>query len=91
MLDNAMRDNALRPTEIEPLDLREVGLNRSDVWVFAPLMLVAVALPLAIVAMVGASLYTLGSRYDLSMPPPALQQTAFVDRWPNEQTIHVLR
>jgi hypothetical protein len=81
----------MRPVSTETLDLRDEGLTRSDLWVFAPLIAIVVVLPIVVVILMSASLYRLATHYDATMPPPLRQHTAFVDRWPNEQTVHILR
>ena len=52
-----MREKAERlKTELEALG--EDDLGKRDAWMFAPLMMVAAALPIAILAITGASLYS---------------------------------
>jgi len=57
-------------------------LKRGDLWLFAPLLVVLVALPLAIVTLVSASLWFAAQRLDLSMTSPA--PTTFAARWPDQ-------
>lgn len=57
-------------------------LKRRDLWLFAPLIAVLVAMPLAIVAVVSVGLWVAAQRLDLSLtsPPP----TTFTARWPDK-------
>jgi len=61
-------------------------LKRSDLWLFGPLLMVMLAMPLAIAAVLGASLWFAAQRLDLSTTevsavPPA---TTFASRWPDK-------
>ena len=57
-------------------------LKRRDLWLFAPLITVLVAMPLAIVAVVSVGLYVAAQRLDLGLtsPPPV----NFTARWPDK-------
>ena len=56
-------------------------LKRRDLWLFAPLIAVLVALPLAIVTVLSVGLWFAARAVDLSVtsPPP----TTFAARWPD--------
>jgi hypothetical protein len=56
-------------------------LKRRDLWLFAPLLAVLVALPLAIVAVLSVGLWFAARTVDLSMTSPA--PTTFAARWPD--------
>ena len=56
-------------------------LTRRDAWLFAPLLVVLVALPLAMVTIVSAGLWFAAHRLDLSLTQPT--QSTFVARWPD--------
>jgi hypothetical protein len=61
----------------------EQELKRRDLWMFAPLIAVLVAMPLAIVAVVSVGLYVAAQRLDLSLAsqsPPV----NFTARWPDK-------
>ena len=55
-MERAMRQTSAR-LKTELAALGEDDLGRRDAWMFAPLVLVVAALPLAIVAIMSASLY----------------------------------
>jgi len=56
-MERAMRKTTARlKTQLAALGEEDLGTR--DAWMFAPLMMVAVALPIAIVAIVSVSLYT---------------------------------
>jgi hypothetical protein len=58
------------------------ALTRRDVWLFAPLLVVLVALPLAMVTVVSAGLWFAAHRLDLSLTQPT--QSTFAARWPDQ-------
>jgi hypothetical protein len=53
----------------ELADLGE-GLDRSDFWLFAPLIAIVVAMPLALVALTSAGLWFAAHHSDLSVARP---------------------
>jgi hypothetical protein len=55
-METAMRDKAQR-LKTELAALGEDDLGKRDAWLFAPLLVVVGALPIAIVAIAGVSLY----------------------------------
>ena len=67
-------------TEAAPREID--GLSRRDAWLFAPLIAVLVALPLALVTVGSASLWFAAHRLDLSLTQPA--PTTFAARWPDK-------
>jgi hypothetical protein len=74
------------PAERAPLELDD-DLTRRDTWLFAPLVAIAVALPLVLTALFAVSAYTVVSREEASVSaPPA----TFAMRWP-EQSLPVIR
>jgi hypothetical protein len=67
-MEMAMGENARRLTS-ELAALGEDDLGKQDAWMFAPLVVVVAVLPIAIVAIVSASLYfaaNAGDRYGTS-------------------------
>jgi hypothetical protein len=56
-------------------------LKRRDLWLFAPLLAVLVALPLAIVTVLSVGLWFAAHGVDLSVAQPA--PTTFAARWPD--------
>jgi hypothetical protein len=58
------------------------ALTRGDAWLFAPLLVVLVALPLAMVSVVSVSLWYAAQRLDLSLTQPA--PSSFATRWPDQ-------
>jgi hypothetical protein len=72
--------------EIEPLEL-DRDLTRRDVWMFAPLLAVVIALPIVASVLFGLSVWQLANREEasLSSAPPT-----FASRWP-EQSLPVIR
>ena len=60
-------------------DLRE-GLDRSDLWLFGPLIAIMVAMPLAIIALTSAGLWYAAYHADLTVVqrPPV---DTFASRW----------
>src|SRR4051794_41231870 len=62
-MERAMRKSTAR-LKTQLAALGEEDLGKRDAWMFAPLLMVAAALPIAIVAIVSVSLYThSGDRY----------------------------
>jgi hypothetical protein len=59
-------------------DARGVG----DVWMFAPMILVLVGLPLAMVTVLSASLWFAAHRLDLSLTQST--PSTFAARWPDK-------
>src|SRR5207237_1245365 len=57
-------------------------LSRRDLWLFAPLVAVLVALPLAIVTVLSVGLWFAAHGLDLSVASPA--PTTFAARWPDK-------
>ena len=57
-------------------------LKRRDLWLFAPLLAVVVALPLAIVALLSVGLWFAARTVDLSVTSSA--PTTFAARWPDQ-------
>jgi len=57
-------------------------LKRRDLWLFAPLLAVVVALPLAIVTILGVGLWFAARTVDLSVTSPT--PTTFAARWPDQ-------
>lgn len=55
-------------------------LKRRDLWLFAPLLAVLIALPLAIVTVVSVGLWFAAHSVDLSLTSPP---TTFAARWPD--------
>ena len=73
-----MRDvPALLKTELQALG--EEDLGKGDLWMFAPLLAVAAALPLAIVAVLSASLWFATQSADR-------HGATFASRWENVYT-----
>ena len=70
------------PTRIEDGTTEEQDLSHRDVWLFAPLLVVLVALPLAMVTVVSAGLWFAAHRLDLSLTQPA--PSSFAARWPDQ-------
>jgi hypothetical protein len=70
-----------RNTELADLsaDLGE-GLDRSDLWLFGPLIAIIVAMPLAIIALTSVGLWFAAYHTDLTVVqrPPA---DTFASRW----------
>ena len=70
-----------RNTELADLgaDLGD-GLDRSDLWLFGPLIAIVVAMPLAIIALTSAGLWFAATHADLTVVqrPPA---DTFASRW----------
>jgi len=62
--------------------IAEVGrdLDRSDIWLFGPLIAIVVAMPLAIVTLMGAGLWFAASHSDLTIQRPPTPDT-FASRW----------
>ena len=58
------------------------ALARRDAWLFAPLLVVLVALPLALVTVLSASLWFAAHRLDLGLTQPT--PTTFAARWPDK-------
>jgi hypothetical protein len=56
-------------------------LKRRDLWLFAPLLAVVVALPLAIVTLLSVGLWFAARTVDLSVTSPP---TTFAARWPDQ-------
>ena len=56
------------------------GLDRSDLWLFGPLIAIMVAMPLAIIALTSAGLWFAATHADLTVVqrPPA---DTFASRW----------
>jgi hypothetical protein len=56
------------------------GLDRSDLWLFGPLVMIAVAMPLAIIALASAGLWFAANHTDLTVVqrPPT---DTFASRW----------
>jgi hypothetical protein len=56
------------------------GLDRSDLWLFGPLIAIVVGLPIAIVALTSAGLWFAATHTDLTVVqrPPA---DTFASRW----------
>jgi hypothetical protein len=62
-------------------------LTRRDVWLFAPLIAAAVALPLIAAGMLGFSAWHLASQKLATNPPPV----TFASRWPEHEMPVVTR
>jgi hypothetical protein len=76
-MERAMRKSTAR-LKTQLAALGEEDLGKRDAWMFAPLLMVAAALPIAIVAIVSVSLYThSGDRYG---------GTSFASRFENVYT-----
>jgi len=75
-MERAMRKTTAR-LKTQLAALGEEDLGKRDAWMFAPLMMVAAALPIAIVAIVSVSLYTHSDRYG---------GTSFASRFENVYT-----
>ena len=83
---SAMTDNLVHAnTETGDSDT----LTRRDAWLFAPLVLVLIALPLAVVTVVGAELWFAAKRLDLGLTQAA--PTTFAARWPDKAMPTVIR
>jgi hypothetical protein len=65
------------------------ALTRGDAWLFAPLLVVLVALPLAMVSVVSVSLWYAAHRLDLSLTQPV--PSSFATRWPDQALPTVVR
>jgi hypothetical protein len=70
------------PTRNETETRRTEDLSGRDTWLFAPLLLVLIALPLAMVTVMSAGLWFAAHRLDLSLTQPA--PTTFAARWPDK-------
>ena len=68
-----------QPRDSEFADLGD-GLDRSDLWLFGPLIAIVVGMPLAIIALASASLWFAATHADLTVTqrPPA---DTFASRW----------
>jgi hypothetical protein len=70
------------PSERRNTELADLGdgVDRSDLWLFGPLIAIVVGLPIAIVALTGASLWFAATHTDLTIVqrPPA---DTFASRW----------
>jgi hypothetical protein len=74
------------PRNTELADLGD-GLDRSDAWLFGPLIAIVVGLPIAIVALTAAGLWFAATRADLTVQrPPA---DTFASRWVEPPTPEV--
>lgn len=62
-------------------ELSDLGddLDRSDLWLFGPLIAIVVAMPLAIVAVTSVSLWYVANHADLQTVQSA--PTTFASRW----------
>jgi len=56
------------------------GLDRSDLWLFGPLIAIVVAMPLAIIALTSAGLWFAATHADLTMVQRPSADT-FASRW----------
>ena len=66
------------PRNTELADLGD-GVDRTDLWLFGPLIAIVVGLPIAIVALTSAGLWFAATRADLTVQrPPA---DTFASRW----------
>lgn len=63
----------------EPADLSD-GLDRTDLWLFGPLIAIVVAMPLAIIALTGAGLWFAATHTDLTVVQRPKADT-FASRW----------
>lgn len=71
-------------TEIREFTQDE-DLGREDLWLFGPLLVVMVGLPLAIAAVLGASLWYSAQRLDLGVTEVTQTPAATVaSRWPDK-------
>jgi hypothetical protein len=62
-------------------ELTDLGddLDRSDLWLFGPLIAIVVAMPIAIIAVTSVSLWFLANHVDLQTVQTA--PTTFASRW----------
>jgi hypothetical protein len=69
------------PTERRNTELADLGegLDRSDLWLFGPLIAIVVAMPLAIVALTSVGLWFAATHSDLTVQRPPVD--TFASRW----------
>ncbi len=62
-------------------DFQEPDMTRRDAWVFGPLIAIAVALPLAMTILFGASLWYVSQHRTLDLAAKQPAPTTFAARW----------
>jgi hypothetical protein len=72
--------------ERAPLEIDE-DLRRRDAWMFAPLIVAAITLPLIATTLLGASAWHLATQEATANKPP----TTFASRWPEREMPTVTR